>query len=76
MSKVNFYFNKDTQSHIWTCLKQTIIFWIFKQQIMNCDFKEIIVFNDFLVENGVLGLERDVYLNVVKFLNSSVLRNV
>jgi hypothetical protein len=42
----------------------------------NCDFEEIIVFKDFGVENGMLGLERDVYLNIVKFLHSSILRKV
>jgi hypothetical protein len=47
------------------------------QRIMNsCEFKEIIVFKDFEVENGVLGLERDVYLSIVKFLDSSILRKV
>jgi hypothetical protein len=30
----------------------------------------------FEVENGILGLERDVYLNIVKFLHSTVLRLV
>jgi seryl-tRNA synthetase len=30
----------------------------------------------FDVENGVLGLERDIYLNIVKFLDSSILRKV
>jgi hypothetical protein len=40
------------------------------------DLKEIIVFKDFEVENGVLGLERDVYLSIVKFLDSSILRKV
>jgi hypothetical protein len=40
------------------------------------DFKEIIVFRDFKIENGVLGLDRDCYLNIVKFLDSSVLRKV
>jgi hypothetical protein len=35
----------------------------------SCDFKEIIVFEDFHVENGILGLDRDVYLSIVKFLN-------
>jgi hypothetical protein len=34
------------------------------------EFKEIIVFKDFEVENGILGLERDVYLSIVKFLDS------
>jgi hypothetical protein len=42
----------------------------------NCEFKEIFVIKDFLVENGVLGLERDAYLSIVRFLDSSVLRNV
>jgi hypothetical protein len=30
----------------------------------------------FEIENGVLGLERDIYLSIVKFLNSSTLRKV
>jgi hypothetical protein len=38
--------------------------------------KEIFVVEDFEVENGVLGLDRDVYLSVVKFLDSSILRKV
>jgi hypothetical protein len=42
----------------------------------SCDFEEIIDSEDFKVENGVLGLNRDVYLSIVKFLNSSILRNV
>jgi hypothetical protein len=40
------------------------------------EFKEIIVFKDFEFENGVLGLDRDAYLSIVKFLDSSVLRKV
>jgi hypothetical protein len=40
------------------------------------DLKEIIVFKDFEIENGTLALEQDVYLSVVKFLNSSLLRKV
>jgi hypothetical protein len=39
-------------------------------------FKEIFVFKDFEIENGVLGLERDVYLSIVKFLDSSIVRKV
>jgi hypothetical protein len=31
---------------------------------------------DFEVENGVLGLERDIYLSIVKFLDSSILRKI
>jgi hypothetical protein len=40
------------------------------------EFKEIIVFKDFEVDNGVLGLDRDCYLCIVKFLDSSILRKV
>jgi hypothetical protein len=40
------------------------------------DFEEIIVAVDFEVENGILGLERDVYLSIVKFLDSTILRKV
>jgi hypothetical protein len=40
-----------------------------------CEFKEIF-FIDFEVENGVLGLEREIYLSLVKFLDSSILRKV
>jgi hypothetical protein len=47
------------------------------QQIMNsCEFKDIIVFKDYEIENGVLGLDRDCYLSLVKFLDSSILRRV
>jgi hypothetical protein len=42
----------------------------------SCEFKKIIVFKDFKIENGVLGLKRDTYLSIVKFLNSSILRKV
>jgi hypothetical protein len=42
----------------------------------SCDFKEINVFEDFEIENGMLGLHRDVYFSFVKFLNSSILRKV
>jgi hypothetical protein len=42
----------------------------------SCEFKEIIVFKDFEVENGVLGLKLDIYLSVVKFLGLSMLRKV
>jgi hypothetical protein len=34
---------------------------------MNCEFKEIIAFKDFSIENGVLRLEWDMYLSIVKF---------
>jgi hypothetical protein len=39
-------------------------------------FKEIIVVKIFQIRNGVLGLNRDVYLSVVKFLDSSSVRKV
>jgi hypothetical protein len=42
----------------------------------SCDFKEIIVFNDFEIENGILGLKRDIYLSIVKFLDSPIVRKV
>jgi hypothetical protein len=42
----------------------------------SCEFKEIVVFKDFEVENGMLGLDRDCYLSIVKFLDSSILRKV
>jgi hypothetical protein len=42
----------------------------------SCEFTEIIVFVDFEVENGVLGLDRDCYLSIVKFLDLSILRKV
>jgi hypothetical protein len=47
------------------------------QQIMNSyKFKEFFVIKDFEIKNGVLGLDRDCYLSVIKFLNSSILRKV
>jgi hypothetical protein len=42
----------------------------------SCEFKEIIVIKDFEIENGILGLNRDVYLSIVKFLDSSIVRKV
>jgi hypothetical protein len=41
----------------------------------SCKFKEIIV-EYFEVNNGLLGLERDVYLSIVKFLDSSIVIKV
>jgi hypothetical protein len=40
------------------------------------DFEEIVVLNSFEIGNGVLGLDRDCYLSIVKFLASSILRKV
>jgi hypothetical protein len=42
----------------------------------SCDFKDIIVFKNFETENGMLGLGRDVYLSIVKFLDSTNVRKV
>jgi hypothetical protein len=42
----------------------------------SCEFKEIIIPKDFEIENGVLGLDRDCYLSIIKFLDSSILRKV
>jgi hypothetical protein len=39
-------------------------------------FKEIIVIQDMEVENGLLGLEQNIYLRIVKFLNSFIVRKV
>jgi hypothetical protein len=44
--------------------------------MISCDFEEIIVCTDFEFENGMLGLDRDCYLSLVKFLDSSTLRKV
>jgi hypothetical protein len=40
------------------------------------EFKEIIVFNNFEIKNGLLELDRDCYLSIVKFIDSSILRKV
>jgi hypothetical protein len=42
----------------------------------SCEFKETIIVSGFEIENGLLGLNRDAYLSIVKFLNSSILRKV
>jgi hypothetical protein len=42
----------------------------------NYQFEEIVVPEDFDVENGVLGLHQYIYLNVIQFLDSSVVRKV
>jgi hypothetical protein len=48
----------------------------FFTNMYRCEFREIIVFRDFEIENGVLGLKRDMYLSIIKFLNSPILRKV
>jgi hypothetical protein len=42
----------------------------------SCEFKEIVVIKDFEIDNGILGLERDIYLSIVKFLVSPIVRKV
>jgi hypothetical protein len=42
----------------------------------SCQFKEIVVVEDFEAENGALGLDRDIYLSLVKFLDSSMVRKM
>jgi hypothetical protein len=39
-------------------------------------FKEEIIVEDFEIKNGVLGLDRNLYLSIVKFLDSSTVRKV
>jgi hypothetical protein len=39
-------------------------------------FEEIIVTKHLEIGSGMLGLERDVYLSIVKILHSSILRKV
>jgi hypothetical protein len=46
------------------------------QRIVKVFHKEILVAEDFEVSNGILWLERDVYLSIVKFLSSSFVRKV
>jgi hypothetical protein len=41
-----------------------------------CPFNEMIVGEDFEIDNGMLGLDRDAYLSVVEFLDSHTLRKV
>jgi hypothetical protein len=42
----------------------------------SCEFKEIFVLENFEIDDGVLGLERDVYLSIVKILDSPIVRKV
>jgi hypothetical protein len=50
--------------------------YLFLILLFQAIMKKIIVSKDFEVENGVLGLERDIYLSIVKFIDSSILRKV
>jgi hypothetical protein len=38
--------------------------------------RKLFAIEDFEIKNGLLGLERDVYLSIVKFLDSSLVRKV
>jgi ubiquinone/menaquinone biosynthesis C-methylase UbiE len=51
-----------------------------KYEIVNSinthQFIKITVVEDFEIKNGVLGLDRHVYLSIVNFLGSSIVRKV
>jgi hypothetical protein len=47
-----------------------------QEKVVKFFYKEIAVFENFKIKNGVLGLDRDCYLNLVKFLDSSTVREV
>jgi hypothetical protein len=38
----------------------------------SCEFRKVAVSDGCQIENGVLGLERDAYLSIVQFLDSSI----
>jgi hypothetical protein len=42
----------------------------------NYDLKDINVSKDFEFDNGVLGLDRDCYLSIVKFLDSNIKKSI
>jgi hypothetical protein len=46
------------------------------QRMVKNLYKGPFTIKDFEVSNGVLGLERDIYLSIVKFLDSSIVRKV
>jgi hypothetical protein len=49
---------------------------LYFQLMSSCEFKEIIFCENYKIENGILGLERDIYLSIVQFLDSSILKKV
>jgi hypothetical protein len=67
------YTNKYKAEKYW---EENLKFEEFQRIMNSCVFKEIIVFKNFELENGVLGLDRDCYLRFVEFLDSSILRKV
>jgi hypothetical protein len=40
------------------------------------NFPKIVVSKNYEVENGLLGLDRDCYLSLVKFIDSPILKKV
>jgi hypothetical protein len=42
----------------------------------NCEFKEIVAFKDFEIKNNILKLNHNYYLNIINFVDSSILRKV
>jgi hypothetical protein len=44
--------------------------------LSNSKFPRIVVSKEYEVENGLLGLDRDVYLSIVKCTDSPILRKV
>jgi hypothetical protein len=63
----NIFFQNNLQN-------KSLLILDFLQIMSSWKFEEIIAFKDFEVENGVLKLERDIYLNIVKILDLSILR--
>jgi hypothetical protein len=57
---------KSTVGDCLSCVLIILLIW----------FLEIFAVEGFEVENGVLGLDRDAYLSLVKFLDSSIVRKV
>jgi hypothetical protein len=47
-----------------------------RERVVKNLYKDIIVSEKFKIKNGLLWLDRDVYLSLVKYLNSQVLREV
>jgi hypothetical protein len=63
---------------IFSLKKKTIHYFLFQtfKLWIAVSLKKLFVSNDFLVLNGILSLERDIYLSIVKFLDSPILRKV
>jgi hypothetical protein len=78
MLNVNLYLTFNLLLIVIFSFKNKPLFSIldFQQIMKNSKFTKIIVLKKFEIENGILGLERDIYLSIVKFLDSSILRKV